>query len=92
MERGHSSRYDYAHCYVFWGCTRALWQDVSGEEGPLPVLPGAPTGRDRALKHGGQLAPMVGVGSEGITVNPRKQGRGATIERDMVRMRNENQR
>ena len=71
---------------------RALWQDVSGEEGPLPVFPGAPTGRDRALKHGGHLAPMARVGSERITVNPRKRGRGATIKRDMVRMRNENQR
>jgi hypothetical protein len=31
-------------------------------------------------------------GSQGITVNPRKRGRGVNIERDVVRMHNENQR
>ncbi len=58
MERWHSSRYGSINCYTLRGYMRALRQDVSGEEGPLPVLPGAPTGtgRDRALKHGGHLA------------------------------------
>ena len=66
--------------------------DSSEGDGPLPDIPGAPTGRDRALKHGGHLAPMETGGSQGITVNPRKRGRGVNIERDVVRMHNENQR
>ena len=66
--------------------------DLSEGEGPLPIIPGAPSGRDRALKHGGHIAPMGQAGSDGIPVNPRKRGRGVHMERDMVRMRNENQR
>ncbi len=67
-------------------------EDFSEGDGPLPDIPGAPKGRDRALKHGGHLAPMDRVGTDGVQVNPRKRGRAARIERDLVRMKNENQR
>ncbi len=58
----------------------------------MPVIPGAAVGRDRGLKHGGDLAPLSRRGTDGVQVNPRKRARGAKVERDIVRMRNENQR
>lgn len=61
-------------------------------EGPLPNIPGAPIGRERGMKHGGDLAPLSRVGTDGVQINPRRRARGAKVEREIVKMRNENQR
>ena len=66
-------------------------EDSEGE-GPLPVVPGAAVGRDRGLKHGGDLAPLSRMGTGGVQINPKRRARGAKVEKEIVKMRTENQR